>query len=92
MVQSSAAIGAEHTDTSIKVAYLNPVTELPSNIGIDAKATKTEIAEAKRFTSFVLSKLGQAIMKTGTPTGDSLYYPVLQGISPRPELPSLSSV
>jgi iron(III) transport system substrate-binding protein len=92
LVQSSAAIGAGHTDTTIKVAYLNPVTELPSNIGIDAKATKTEIAEAKRFVSFVLSKLGQAVMKTGTPTGDSLYYPVLQGISPRPGLPSLASV
>jgi iron(III) transport system substrate-binding protein len=92
MVQSSAAIGAEHTDTTLKVTYLNPATELPSNIGIDAKMTKTEIKEAKRFASFVLSKLGQAVMKTGTPTGDSLYYPVLKGISPRPELPSLSSV
>jgi iron(III) transport system substrate-binding protein len=92
LVQSSAAIGSEHTDTTIKVAYLNPVTELPSNIGIDAKATKTEISEAKKFATFVLSKLGQAIMKTGTPTGDSEYYPVIQGISPRPELPKLTSV
>jgi iron(III) transport system substrate-binding protein len=92
LVQSSAAIGAEHTDTTLKVKYLSPVTMLPSNIGIDSKMTKTEIAEAKKFADFVLSKLGQAVMKTGTPTGDSLYYPVLQGISPRPELPSLSSV
>jgi iron(III) transport system substrate-binding protein len=92
LVQSSAAIGAEHTDTTLKVKYLSPVTMLPSNIGIDAKATKTEIAEAKKFADFVLSKLGQAVMKTGTPTGDSLYYPVLSGTKPRPELPSLSSV
>jgi len=92
MVQSSAAIGAEHTDTTLKVKYLSPVTMLPSNIGIDAKATKTEIAEAKKFVNFVLSKLGQAVMETGTPTGDSLYYPVVEGIKPRPELPSLSSV
>jgi len=92
MVQSSAAIGAEHTDTTLKVKYLSPVTMLPSNIGIDAKATKTEISESKRFVKFVLSKLGQAIMKTGTPTGDSLYYPVLKGVAPRPQLPSLSSV
>jgi iron(III) transport system substrate-binding protein len=92
MVQSSAAIGAEHTDTTLKVKYLNPVTMLPSNIGIDAKATKTEIAEAKKFVDFVLSKLGQAVMKTGTPTGDSLFYPVLENDSPRPGLPSLSSV
>ncbi|MDA8312579.1 MAG: extracellular solute-binding protein [Actinomycetota bacterium] len=92
LVQSSAAIGAEHTAPTLKVKYLSPVTMLPSNIGIDAKSTKTEIAEAKRFASFVLSKLGQAVMKTGTPTGDSLYYPVVQGIKPRPELPSLASV
>ena len=92
MVQSTAAIGAEHTDPTLRVKYLSPVTMLPSNIGIDAKATKTQIAEAKRFATFVLSKLGQAVMKTGTPTGDSLYYPVLQGIAPRPGLPSLSSV
>jgi iron(III) transport system substrate-binding protein len=92
LVQSSAAIGAEHTDTTLKVKYLSPVTMLPSNIGIDAKATKNEIREAKKFATFVLSKLGQAIMKTGTPTGDSLYYPVLKGISPRPQLPTLSSV
>ena len=92
LVQSSAAIGARHTDPSLRIKYLSPVTMLPSNIGIDAKATKTQIAEAKRFATFVLSKLGQAVMKTGTPTGDSLYYPVLQGISPRPGLPSLSSV
>jgi len=92
LVQSTAAIGSEHTDPTIKVKYLSPATMLPSNIGIDAKATKTEIAEAKRFATFVLSKLGQAVMKTGTPTGDSLYYPVIKGIKPRPELPSLSSV
>ncbi len=92
LVQSTAAIGAEHTDPTLKVKYLNPTLMLPSNIGIDAKATKTEIAEAKRFASFVLSKLGQAVMKTGTPTGDSLYYPVVKGIPPRPELPSLRSV
>jgi iron(III) transport system substrate-binding protein len=92
LVQSTAAIGAEHTDPTLKVKYMSPTTMLPSNIGIDAKATKTEIAEAKRFASFVLSKLGQAVMKTGTPTGDSLYYPVIQGIKPRPGLPSLSSV
>ena len=39
-----------------------------------------------------ISGRSQAVMKTGTPTGDSLYYPVVQGIRPRPQLPSLSSV
>ena len=92
LVQSSAAIGARHTDPSLRVKYLSPVTMLPSNIGIDAKATKTEIAEAKRFAQFVLSKAGQTVMKAGDPTGDSLYYPVVQGIKARPELPALGSV
>ncbi|HTX63118.1 MAG TPA: extracellular solute-binding protein [Acidimicrobiales bacterium] len=92
LVQSSAAIGARHTDPNLRVKFLSPLTELPSNIGIDAKMTKTEIAEAKEFADFVLTKTGQTVMKAGTPTGDSLYYPVLQGTSPRPELPSLSSV
>ena len=92
IVQSSAALGAAHTDPTLRVKYLSPVTLLPSNIGIDAKATKTQIEEAKRFAEFVLSKLGQAVMKTGTPTGDSLFYPVLQHDLPRPGLPSLSSV
>lgn len=91
-IQSSAAVGGEHTDPTIKVKYLNPATMIPGNIGIDAKATKTEISEAKKFAAFVLSKVGQAVAKTGTPTGDSLYYPVVQGIKPRPGLPSLSSV
>ena len=31
-------------------------------------------------------------MQSGDPTGDSLYYPVLQGVSPLPALPSLSGV
>jgi iron(III) transport system substrate-binding protein len=91
LVQSSAAIGARHTDPNLRIKYLNPITELPSNIGIDAMMTKTEISEAKQFAEFVLSKTGQTVMKAGTPTGDSLYYPVVQGITPRPELPALSS-
>ena len=38
------------------------------------------------------SRRGQHVMQTGDPGGDSLYYPVLKGIKPRPGLPSLSSV
>ena len=38
LVQSSAAIGATFTDKNIGIKYLNPVTLLPSAIGIDAKA------------------------------------------------------
>ena len=31
-------------------------------------------------------------MQSGDPTGDSLYYPVLQNVKPLPALPSLARV
>jgi iron(III) transport system substrate-binding protein len=92
LVQSSAAIGATFTDKNIGVEYLDPATLLPSALGIDAKAPAQEQAEAEKFIEFVLSAQGQHVMQTGDPTGDSLYYPVLNGVSPLPSLPSLSSV
>ena len=92
LVQSSAGIGAEATDSSLKVKYLDPVTILPSAIGIDAKASQQVQSEAKRFIEFVLSTKGQHVMQTGDPTGDSLYYPVLEAVKPLPSLPSLAGV
>src|SRR3984957_18891900 len=92
LVQSSAGIGAALGDKNLIVKYLNPVTLLPSAIGIDAKAPAAEQAEAETFIKFVLSPAGQKVMQTGDPTGDSLYSPVLQGVSPLPALPSLSGV
>jgi iron(III) transport system substrate-binding protein len=92
LVQSSAGIGAKLGDSSLQVKYLNPVTLLPSAIGIDAKASPAVQAEAEQFVEFVLSKQGQHVMQTGDPTGDSLYYPVLQGVSPLSSLPSLAAV
>jgi iron(III) transport system substrate-binding protein len=92
LVQSSAAIGATFTDKNIGIEYLNPATLLPSAIGIDAKASPQVQAEAEKFVEYVLSPAGQKVMQSGDPTGDSLYYPVLQGVSPLPSLPSLSSV
>jgi iron(III) transport system substrate-binding protein len=92
LVQSSAGIGAALGDASLHVKYLNPVTLLPSAIGIDAKASAAEQAEAKRFEEFVLSPAGQHVMQTGDPTGDSLYYPVIQGVAPLASLPSLAQV
>ena len=91
LVQSSAAIGAALGDKNIGIEYLNPVTLLPSAIGIDAKAPPAEQAEAEKFVEFVLSPAGQKVMQSGDPTGDSLYYPVLQGVNPLPALPSLTS-
>jgi iron(III) transport system substrate-binding protein len=92
LVQSSAAIGATFTDKNIGLQYLDPATLLPSQIGIDAKASPQVQAEAKQFAEFVLSAAGQKVMQSGDPTGDSLYYPVLTGVSPLPSLPSLASV
>ena len=92
LVQSSAGIGAVLGDKKLTVKYLDPVTLLPSAIGIDAKAPAAERAEAEKFITFVLSPAGQKVMQSGDPTGDSLYYPVLQGVSPLPALPSLAGV
>jgi iron(III) transport system substrate-binding protein len=92
LVQSSAGIGAVLGDKQLTVKYLDPVTLLPSAIGIDAKAPAAERAEAQKFIDFVLSPAGQKVMQSGDPTGDSLYYPVLQGVSPLSSLPSLASV
>ncbi len=92
LVQSSAGIGAVLGDKQLTVKYLDPATLLPSAIGIDAKAPATERKEAEEFIRFVLSPAGQKVMQSGDPTGDSLYYPVLQGVSPLPSLPSLASV
>jgi iron(III) transport system substrate-binding protein len=91
LVQSSAAIGAVLGDKNLGVEYLNPVTLLPSAIGIDAKASPQVQAEAEKFIAFVLSPAGQKVMQTGDPTGDSLYYPVISGVSPLPALPALTS-
>jgi iron(III) transport system substrate-binding protein len=91
LVQSSAATGAALGDKNIGVAYLNPVTLLPSAIGIDAHAPAQEQKEAERFASFVLSPAGQHVMQSGDPAGDSLYYPVINGIKPLPALPSLAA-
>ena len=95
LVQSSAGIGATFgpgSDPHLAVRYLNPVTILPSAIGIDVKAPLAERKEAERFIEFVLSPAGQKGMQTGDPYGDSLYYPVISGVNPLPELPSLASV
>ncbi|WP_133259805.1 ABC transporter substrate-binding protein [Streptacidiphilus pinicola] len=92
LIQSSAGIAAGIKDKAIKTAYLPKVTSLPSVIGIDAKASAQERAEAEKFATFVLSAQGQKVMLTGDRNGDSLYWPIVQGVSPDPELPALDSV
>lgn len=92
LIQSSAAIGAAKTTPGLKVAFLPRLTLLPGVIGVDARAPVAERREAQRFIDFVLSAPGQREMQTGDPSGDSLYWPVVPGVSPLPGLPDLGSI
>lgn len=92
MIQSSAATGEVIKATKSatfdpKVVYLPNSTLLPAVIGIDKKAPAAERSEAQRFVQFVLSAEGQAIMQTGDPSGDSLFWPIVPGVTALPALP-----
>jgi iron(III) transport system substrate-binding protein len=93
LIQSSAATGEvlkapKSANFDAKVVYLPSSTLLPAAIGIDKGAPAAEQAEAKKFIEYVLSPAGQAIMQTGDPSGDSLYWPIVPGVSALPALPS----
>ena len=92
LIQSSAATGEvlkapKSANFNAKVVYLPSSTLLPAAIGIDKGAPPAEQAEAKRFIEYVLSAAGQAVMQTGDPSGDSLYWPIVPGVSALPALP-----
>lgn len=92
IVQNSAGIGFEYKYPQIKVAYPSKVTALPGVIGIDAKVSPAEQAEAKQFADFVYSPAGQQVMLTGDPHGDSLFFPIVNGTSQHKLVPQLSSI
>ncbi|MEY9964829.1 iron(III) transport system substrate-binding protein [Streptacidiphilus sp. MAP12-16] len=92
LVQSSAGIATGIKNPHLKTVYLPKVTSLPSVLGIDAKAPAQVRAEAEQFATFVLSTQGQQAMLTGDRHGDSLFWPIVQGVQPDPELPALSTV
>lgn len=92
IVQNSAGIGFEYKYPTLRVAYPTKVSVLPSVIGIDAKASPTEIAEAKRFADFVYSPAGQALMLSGDPHGDSLFVPIVNGTVGHKAAPPLRSL
>jgi iron(III) transport system substrate-binding protein len=92
LAQSSAAFAGVQKNPGLKVAFLNKVSLLPGVLGIDAKAPAAVQAEAKKFVEFVLSPAGQQAMLTGNPGGDSLFWPLVNGVSPQSALPPLSSV
>jgi iron(III) transport system substrate-binding protein len=96
LIQSSAATGETikvkpSAQFRPKIAYLSKSTLLPGAIGIDKGASPTIQAEAKRFVDYVLSPAGQAIMQSGDPTGDSLYWPVVAGVNAASALPAFPS-
>jgi len=89
LIQSSAAQGEilKLAKTPVagftpKVVYLAKSTLLPSVIGIDKGASAAVQAEAKKFIDYVLSPAGQAVMQTGDPQGDSLFWPIIPGVNP----------
>ncbi len=92
IVQNSAGIGFEYKYPQLRVAYPTSVTDLPSVIGIDAKVSKIEQAEAEKFANFVYSAQGQNVMLSGDPHGDSLFFPIVSGTSQHKLVPSLSSI
>ncbi|WP_169317481.1 ABC transporter substrate-binding protein [Actinacidiphila oryziradicis] len=92
VAQSSYGMGVGQTQASMKVSYPQSVTPVPSVLGINAKASAAVQAEAKQFVQFVLSPAGQKAMQAGDPHGDSLYWPVLNGVAPRPEVPSPAAI
>ena len=94
IVQSSACYGAEINGSfpSIRVKYLNYSIALPGCFGIDAKAPAIVRQDAAKFLAWLLTPKGQHVMQTGDPQGDSLYWPVLNGIKPANKvIPPLSS-
>ena len=96
LIQSSAATGevlksAKSSSFDPKIVYLPQPTLLPSVMGIDKAAPAAEQAEAQKFEDYVLSPAGQKVMQSGDATGDSLYYPVVSGVSPLAGLPPLPS-
>ena len=92
LVQSSAGVGAVLQRQEPRHHLLQAgTTLLPSAIGIDAKASPQVQAEAEKFIEYVLSPAGQAVMQTGDPTGDSLYYPVVNGVNALSSVPPLAT-
>jgi iron(III) transport system substrate-binding protein len=96
LIQSSAATGEVVKQPATanfqpKVVYLPKPTLLPGVIGIDKAAPANVQAEAEKFVQYVLSPAGQTVMQGGDPSGDSLYWPVVPGISPVVALPAFPS-
>ncbi len=82
MFQDSAELYAKRSGDPVNVIYpRGGVTMLPSDIAISAHAP--DMAAAKRFVTWVLSKRGQHVMQDIRAAGsDSLFQPVTNQIKP----------
>lgn len=82
MFQDSAELYAKRSGDPVNVVYpRGGVTMLPSDIAISAHAP--DMAAAKRFVTWVLSKRGQEVMQDIKAAGsDSLFQPVTNQIRP----------
>ncbi len=74
-----------------KVKTLDYSIALPGNIAVDNKLSPALQADAMKFVAYVTSVAGQHAMLQGDPYGDSLFWPVIKGVNPRPGLPSFAS-
>jgi iron(III) transport system substrate-binding protein len=92
LVQNSAAVAQSAKTPDLKVVFLPKATVLPNVIAIQAKAPPDEQTEAKLFAQFILSSDGQKVDQSGDPMGDSLFYPIVSGVSPLPALPPLAPI
>jgi iron(III) transport system substrate-binding protein len=93
LIQSSAATGETlkvkpTSGYDPKIVYLPKSTLLPSVIGIDKGASKTIQSESEQFVDFALSSAGQKVMQGADPSGDSLFWPVISGVTAVKALPS----
>lgn len=92
LIQSSAGLAAGLKSPTIKTAFLPKVSSLPSAIGIDAKMPPQVQTEAKMFAEYVLSPEGQQVMLSGDTGGDSLFWPIVNGVQPLAAVPPIGSV
>ncbi|QQE78998.1 ABC transporter substrate-binding protein [Alicyclobacillus sp. SO9] len=81
-IQDSALISAKQKGAPIKIVYPTQGTfTLPDVMGIAKNAP--DMAAAKKFVEFVLSKQGQkAMINPKNGGGDSYYNPIIKGIKP----------
>jgi iron(III) transport system substrate-binding protein len=89
IVQNNAGIEFAEKYPQLRVEYPSNATILPSVICIDGKAPAAQITEAKEFADYVYSAAGQKVMKAVNPYGG---WPIMQGVTPAPLLPPLSSL